>query len=72
MRPENRGVACNIPESIEKILYDDRCYEHICEYRNGELVRHESVPIEPDIERVTDPAELAAFLLNRKKCLSCS
>lgn len=70
LHPENRGVAYNIPKSIEKILYDDRCFEHICVYQNGELLQHESVPIAPDIEWVTDPAELAALLLNRKKELS--
>ncbi|BFH63626.1 hypothetical protein PAJ34TS1_42180 [Paenibacillus azoreducens] len=54
LHPENRGVAYNIPKSIETILFDEHCYEHICTYKNGELLKHESVRIEPDIENMTD------------------
>jgi len=70
LHPENRGVAYNIPKSIEKILCDVRCYEHICVYQNGELLQHESVPIEPDIEWIIDPAELAGRLFYGRKKLS--
>jgi 8-oxo-dGTP diphosphatase len=54
LNPENRGVANNIPRSIEKILYDPRCYEHRCFYEDGKLINHESREIDEGTENITD------------------
>ncbi|WP_136604873.1 NUDIX hydrolase [Paenibacillus dokdonensis] len=63
LHPDNRGIVYNIPKSLEKILFDEHCYDHTCTYQNGELVRHDSVRIEPDIENITD-----ANLLEERIC----
>lgn len=54
LNPDNKGVAYNIPRSIEKILFDYECYEHRCFYKNGELIHHESRVIDEAIENITD------------------
>lgn len=48
VHPENRGIAHNIPESIEKIITGVRCFEHRCYYRDGRLVHHEFMDLEEE------------------------
>lgn len=48
--PENRGVAYNIPKSIEKIISGTTCFEHRCYYRDGRLIHHEFVDVGEDVE----------------------
>jgi len=54
LHPENRGVAQTIPQSIEAILDDPRCYEHRCYFENNRMARYERREIPPDVERIED------------------
>jgi 8-oxo-dGTP diphosphatase len=54
LHPENKGVACNIPLSLEKIVDSVGCFEHRCWYRNGQLVQHRFFEIAEDVEIVRE------------------
>jgi 8-oxo-dGTP diphosphatase len=48
LHPENRGVANNIPKSIEKIVNDPNCFELRCFYEDSQLIRDEFIEIGKD------------------------
>lgn len=37
MHPENTGIAHNVPFFLEKMLYDEKKYEHRCIFEKGSL-----------------------------------
>ncbi|MWV43309.1 hypothetical protein GRF59_06655 [Paenibacillus sp. HJL G12] len=62
-----RILATNIPKSIEKMLSDEECYEYCCVYQNGELIQHDFMPTEPDIENILDPSPLEERVFKKSK-----
>ncbi|XEC96561.1 NUDIX domain-containing protein [Paenibacillus tarimensis] len=60
LHEQNRGIAANIPESIETILHDPDCYDHLCVYENGLLKNQTSRKIDPLFEH--DEALRDAYL----------
>lgn len=38
LHPSNQGVSSNIPPCLEKILYDDRCYNHHSFFHEGRFI----------------------------------
>ncbi|UNK16961.1 8-oxo-dGTP diphosphatase [Paenibacillus sp. N3/727] len=60
MDKNNVGIAANIPESLELILNDPLCYQHQCKYKDGKLIEHTSIVIDPLIE--TNEGIREAFL----------
>lgn len=52
--PENRGVAVNIPRSIEQIINESECNEYRCIYEDGQLIQFETRKINEDIEYIRD------------------
>lgn len=55
LHPDNRGVAYNIPQTLEQLISADaRCWDYRCVYEGGQLVHFEMREIEPELERVQD------------------
>ncbi len=52
--PENRGVASNIPRSIEMIINKPECNEYRCIYENDQLIKFETREINESIEYISD------------------
>jgi len=54
LHPENRGIANNIPRSIEKIIGSSSCFEHRCYYRDDQLVKDEFYSMNEELEFIKD------------------
>ncbi len=65
LNPENRGVAYNIPRSIEMILFDGKCYEHRCFYMDGKLMNHESRVIDKGMENISDERVIEELIFSK-------
>lgn len=50
LHPENEGVASNIPACLEKVLYDDRCFNHHSIFAGDRMADQVSTVIDPSIE----------------------
>lgn len=50
LHPKNQGVASNIPYFLESALWDERCYDHYCDFRGGKLVEVTREEIAADTE----------------------
>lgn len=51
LHPQNQGIASNIPSCLEKVLYDNQCYNHHSIFKNGTMIDQISEVIDPVIER---------------------
>lgn len=54
LHPENLGVASNIPPCLEKILYDEICYNHHSIFQDNRMVEQESTILDSLIEHDED------------------
>lgn len=50
LHPENLGVASNIPPCLEKILYEQNCYNHHSVYQGNTMVKQFSTLLDARIE----------------------
>ena len=50
LHPENLGVASNIPTCLEKVLYDNQCFDHHSIFVDGKLIEQISTVVDPSIE----------------------
>ncbi|ASK63820.1 DNA mismatch repair protein MutT [Virgibacillus phasianinus] len=50
LHPENRGMASNIPTCLEKVLYDEQCFNHHSIFADGQMVEQISTVIDSEIE----------------------
>lgn len=51
MDPNNLGIAKNVPRFLEKVLYEDQCYDHHSIFQKGDIIKCHSTPIAPSIEQ---------------------
>jgi 8-oxo-dGTP diphosphatase len=50
MNPKNKGIASDIPATIEYITLDKTIFEHRCFYNDEKLVEHQLIKIQSDYE----------------------
>ncbi|PWV94525.1 8-oxo-dGTP diphosphatase [Paenibacillus cellulosilyticus] len=50
LHPKNVGLAANIPESLEKLLFDPGCYEYRCFYSEGKLLKQQFLALDEQVE----------------------
>ncbi|WP_085520640.1 NUDIX hydrolase [Tuberibacillus sp. Marseille-P3662] len=54
LHPENDGIASNISRCLEKVLYDDHCFNHHSTFNNDRLIDQISTVIDARIEEDKD------------------
>ncbi|WP_068774297.1 8-oxo-dGTP diphosphatase [Paenibacillus sp. FJAT-26967] len=66
LHPQNKGISSNIPVFFPYLLHEEGCYDHFCDYRDGKLVKHQSVLL----EIAEDSLEMTEFYLRNKGAVS--